>query len=42
MERAAVFRGTYHVLGGTLSAIDGRGPADLNIEQLVRPCRHRY
>ena len=35
MERAAVFRGTYHVLGGTLSAIDGRGPADLNIERLV-------
>ena len=35
MERAAVFRGTYHVLGGTLSAIDGRGPADLNIDRLV-------
>ena len=35
IERATVFRGTYHVLGGTLSAIDGRGPADLNIERLV-------
>ena len=35
MERAAVFRGLYHVLGGTLSAIDGRGPAELNIERLV-------
>ena len=35
MERAAVFRGTYQVLGGTLSAIDGRGPADLNIDRLV-------
>jgi len=35
MERAAVFRGLYHVLGGTLSAIDGRGPAELNIEGLV-------
>ena len=35
MERAAVFRGLYHVLGGTLSAIDGRGPAELNIERLI-------
>ncbi|NCF47991.1 MAG: recombination protein RecR [Bacteroidetes bacterium] len=35
MERAAVFRGIYHVLGGTLSAIDGRGPQDLNIDRLV-------
>ncbi len=35
IERSNMFRGTYHVLGGTLSAIDGRGPADLNIEKLV-------
>ena len=35
MERAAVFRGTYHVLWGTLSAIDGRGPEDLYIDRLV-------
>ena len=35
MERAAAFRGLYHILGGTLSAIDGRGPAELNIERLV-------
>lgn len=35
MERAAVFRGIYHVLGGTLSAIDGRGPAELNIDRLI-------
>ena len=35
MERAAVFRGTYQVLGGTLSAIDGRGPEDLYIDRLV-------
>jgi len=35
MERAAVFRGLYHVLGGTLSAIDGRGPSDLNIDRLL-------
>ncbi len=36
MERAAVFRGRYHVLGGTLSALDGRGPDDLTIDRLVR------
>ena len=36
MERAAAFRGTYHVLGGTLSAIEGIRPEDLNIEGLVR------
>jgi len=35
MERAAVFSGRYHVLGGTLSALDGRGPEDLNIAPLV-------
>jgi len=36
LERAAAFRGRYHVLGGTLSALDGVGPSDLNIETLVR------
>ena len=36
MERANVFRGRYHVLGGTLSALDAVGPEDLRIPQLVR------
>ena len=36
MERAAVYRGLYHVLGGTLSALDGRGPEELYIDRLVR------
>jgi len=36
LERGAVYTGLYHVLGGTLSAIDGVGPEDLNIEGLVR------
>jgi recombination protein RecR len=36
IERSSMFRGTYHVLGGTLSAMDGRTPADLNIEKLVQ------
>lgn len=35
LERAAVFRGRYHVLGGILSALDGIGPDDLNIDSLV-------
>lgn len=35
MERAKVFRGRYHVLGGTLSALDGLGPDELRIPALV-------
>lgn len=35
MERAAVFKGRYHVLGGTLSALDGVGPDDLRIPKLM-------
>lgn len=35
MERAAVFKGRYHVLGGTLSALDAIGPEDLQIPKLV-------
>lgn len=35
MERAHVFKGRYHVLGGTLSALDGIGPEDLAIPRLI-------
>ncbi len=35
MERAGVFQGRYHVLGGTLSALDQVGPEQLRIPQLV-------
>lgn len=35
MERAGVFKGRYHVLGGTLSALDGVGPDELRIPQLI-------
>jgi recombination protein RecR len=35
LERAGVFQGRYHVLGGTLSALDGIGPEDLDIGGLV-------
>ncbi|MFN3208967.1 MAG: recombination mediator RecR [Roseovarius sp.] len=35
MERAGVFKGRYHVLGGTLSALDQVGPDQLRIPKLV-------
>lgn len=35
MERAGVFKGRYHVLGGTLSALDAVGPEDLRIPRLL-------
>jgi recombination protein RecR len=35
MERAKVFSGRYHVLGGSLSALDGIGPDELNIGALA-------
>jgi recombination protein RecR len=35
LERSGAFKGRYHVLGGTLSAIDGRGPEQLNLDRLV-------
>ncbi|MBY4639553.1 recombination mediator RecR [Gluconacetobacter entanii] len=34
LERAGVHRGVYQVLGGTLSALDGVGPDDLNVAPL--------
>ncbi len=39
MERAAVFKGRYHVLGGTLSALDAVGPEELRIPRLVSRVR---
>lgn len=35
IERCNLYKGQYHILGGTLSAIDDRGPAQLNIESLI-------
>jgi len=35
LERAGAMRSVYHVLGGTLSPLDGIGPDDLNIKALV-------
>ena len=39
MERGGAFRGRYHVLGGTLSALDAVGPDDLRIPDLVARVR---
>lgn len=35
LERGRAFRGRYHVLGGTLSALDDIGPEDLGIPRLL-------
>ncbi len=36
IERTAVFSGVYHVLGGALSPMEGIGPDDLHIAELMR------
>ena len=36
MERGGAFKGRYHVLGGTLSALDAIGPEELRIPGLLR------
>ena len=35
LERTHVFRGIYHVLGGRISPLDGVGPEDLHIHELL-------
>lgn len=36
IERTREFRGTYHVLGGAISPIDGVGPGDLRVRELCQ------
>lgn len=36
IEKTGAYRGFYHVLGGTLSALDGITPEDLSIPHLIR------
>ncbi|MBI2352663.1 recombination protein RecR [Candidatus Dependentiae bacterium] len=36
IERTEGYRGLYHVLGGVISPLDGIGPSDLSIDQLVK------
>jgi recombination protein RecR len=38
LERAGAWNGLYHVLGGTLSALGGVRPEDLDITELVNRC----
>ncbi|ADE86488.1 recombination mediator RecR [Rhodobacter capsulatus] len=39
LERGGAFKGRYHVLGGTLSALDAIGPEELRIPQLIARIR---
>jgi len=39
IERSHLYNGRFHVLGGTLSAIDGRSPQTLNIARLIERAR---
>lgn len=39
LDRLESFKGQYHVLGGTLSALDGVTPEDLNISTLIERAR---
>lgn len=38
IERTGGYRGRYHVLHGVLSPLDGIGPEDLRVDELVRRC----
>lgn len=40
LERTRQFKGTYHVLGGTISPIDGIGPEQLHIPELLKRIRN--
>jgi len=40
LERTHEYRGLYHVLGGSLSPLDGIEPADLRVDELVRRIEH--
>lgn len=38
-EKTGKYNGTYHVLGGLISPIDGINPDDLNIPKLIKRCK---
>lgn len=42
IEQSGGYRGYYFVLMGTLSPIDGRGPEEIGIDQLVARCREPF
>ena len=41
IESTQQYNGTYHVLGGVISPLDGVGPDQLNIESLAQSCTKR-
>ena len=42
IEATQQYRGTYHVLGGVISPMDGIGPSDLHIQSLVERVAQGY
>lgn len=38
IEKAGVVRGRYHILGGAISPLDGIGPEDLRVQELIDRC----
>ncbi len=42
IERAEVFKGHYHILGGVLSALDGMSPETLNLQKLFNRCNQSH
>lgn len=40
IENTMIYKGQYHILGGTLSATEGRGPDDINVEGLLNKIRN--
>ena len=40
-EKTGKYAGTYHVLGGLISPIDGVNPDDLNISSLIKRCKEK-
>ena len=42
IERAGVIKGRYHVLGGAISPLDGIGPEDLSVQELLDRVQRDY
>ena len=40
IESTMIYKGQYHILGGNLSASEGRGPEDLNMESLIEKLKN--
>lgn len=40
IENTMIYKGQYHILGGNLSASEGRGPSDINVNSLIEKLRN--